>query len=103
MAIIELTEADFEDVVVKSDKPVLIDFWAAWCGPCKMLSPVIDEISDERDDYVFCKVNVDEERELSRKFGIMSIPTLIVLEKGEPVKTSVGYKPKEDVLDFLDE
>lgn len=103
MAIIELTEADFEDVVVKSDKPVLIDFWAAWCGPCKMLSPVIDEISDERDDYVFCKVNVDEERELSKKFGIMSIPTLIVLEKGEPVKTSVGYKPKEDVLDFLDE
>lgn len=103
MAIVELTADEYESVVEKSEKPVLIDFWAPWCGPCRMLSPVVDEISDERDDIVFCKVNVDEEKELAQKFGVMSIPTLVYLEGGEQKRVSVGYKPKEDVVAFLDE
>ncbi|MGN1410269.1 MAG: thioredoxin [Eubacteriales bacterium] len=103
MAIIELTAEEYEDIVEKSEKPVLIDFWAPWCGPCRMLSPIVDEISDERDDIVFCKVNVDEESELAQKFGVMSIPTLVYLEGGETKRVSVGYKPKDDVIAFLDE
>lgn len=103
MAIIELTAEEYENIVEKSDKPVLIDFWAPWCGPCRMLSPVVDEISDERDDIVFCKVNVDEESGLAQKFGVMSIPTLVYLEGGEQKRVSVGYKPKDDVIAFLDE
>ncbi len=102
MAVKTLTKAEFEEVVLKSDKPVVIDFWATWCGPCRMLSPVVDEISDERNDILFCKVNVDEEKELAEKYEVMSIPLLVYIEKGETVKTSLGYKPKEDVLDFID-
>ncbi len=102
MAVKTLTKAEFEDVVLKSDKPVVIDFWAPWCGPCRMLSPVVDEISEERDDILFCKVNVDEEKELAEKYEVMSIPLLVYIENGETVKTSLGYKPKEDVLDFID-
>lgn len=102
MSVVKLTTADFENVAAKSAKPVLIDFWASWCGPCRMLSPVIDEVSEERGDVLFCKVNVDEEPELAKKFGVMSIPTLVLLENGRQKATSVGYIPKEEVLEFLD-
>lgn len=102
MAVITLSSENFEIEAVKSDKPVLIDFWAAWCGPCKMLSPIVDEIAEERDDVKVCKINVDEESELAAKFGVMSIPTLIFMENGEVKATSVGYKPKKDVLALID-
>ena len=102
MAVHSITTADFDDVVLNSKKPVVIDFYANWCGPCKMLSPVVEEGSDERDDVLFVKVNVDEEEELAAKFGVMSIPMLVLIENGEVKKTSLGYKPKEDLLKLLD-
>ena len=101
MAVIELNSQNFEAEVLKSDKPVLIDFWAAWCGPCRMLSPVVDEIGEEYDSVKVCKVNVDEEMELAQQFGIMSIPTLIVFRNGKKAETSVGVKPKSDILKML--
>ena len=102
MAIITLTQENFEEVAKKSDVPVLIDFWAPWCGPCRMLSPVVDEIAEERDDIRVCKVNVDNESSLAAQFGVMSIPTLVVMVNGEIKHTSVGFKPKKDVLALLD-
>ncbi|MGI5978090.1 MAG: thioredoxin [Oscillospiraceae bacterium] len=101
MAITTLTSANFEAEAVNSDKPVLIDFWASWCGPCRMLSPVVDEIADERSDIKVCKVNVDEEPELASKYGVMSIPTLIVLVGGQVRNQSVGVVPKEKILELL--
>lgn len=101
MAIVTLTSENFETEAVQSDKPVLIDFWASWCGPCRMLSPIVDEIAEERDDIKVCKVNVDDEEELAAQFGVMSIPTLILMENGKVKNTSVGYKPKKDVLAFI--
>ena len=101
MAVIEITKENFETEVLKSDKPVLLDFWAPWCGPCRMLSPIVDEISEERDDIKVGKINVDEQEELSAQFGVMSIPMLVVMENGEITNTSVGYKPKKDVLKII--
>ena len=101
MAITVLTSENFENEVIKSEKPVLIDFWASWCGPCKMLSPIVDEIAEEQDDVKICKVNVDDEAELAKKFGVMSIPTLVLMVNGEVKATSVGFKPKKDVLAFI--
>ena len=101
MSVVTVTQDNFENEVMKSAVPVLIDFWAGWCGPCKMLSPVIDEISDEVTDKKICKVNVDEQPELARKFGVMSIPTLVVMNKGEIVKKSLGVQPKSSVLSML--
>ena len=101
MSVVTVTQANFENEVMKSSVPVLIDFWAGWCGPCKMLSPVIDEISDEVTDKKICKVNVDEQPELARKFGVMSIPTLVVMDKGEIVKKSLGVQPKNSVLSMF--
>ena len=101
MAITVLTKVNFEEEAVKAEKPVLIDFWASWCGPCRMLSPIVDEIAEERADIKVCKVNVDEQEELAVRFGVMSIPMLVLMENGAVKGTSVGYKPKQDVLAFL--
>ncbi len=99
---IKLTQENFNEIARKSDKLVLIDFWAPWCGPCRMLSPVIDEIAGERADIKVCKVNVDEEGPLAAEFGVMSIPTLIVMVNGEVKHTSVGVKPKKEILALFD-
>ena len=101
MAIVTLTKANFEAEAVNSDKPLLIDFWASWCGPCRMLSPVVDEIADERADIKVGKVNVDEEPELASKFGVMSIPTLVVLVNGQVRNQSVGVIPKEKIIAMI--
>jgi len=102
MAIVTLTKANFEAEAVNSDKPVLIDFWASWCGPCRMLSPVVDEVADERSDVKVCKINVDEQPELANNYGVMSIPTLILMKNGKVVSQAVGARPKESVLSMID-
>ena len=101
MGEIILTKDNFENEVMKAEMPVLIDFWATWCGPCKMIAPIIKEIADERDDIKVCKVNVDDEPELAAAFNISSIPTLAVVKDGKIVNTSVGYKPKEEILELI--
>jgi len=101
MAEIKLTKENFENEVAKSDKPVLIDFWASWCGPCRMISPIIAEIAEEKPDIKVCKVNVDEEPELAAAFNVSSIPMLAVVKDGKLANTAVGYMPKEKVLELL--
>ena len=101
MSVIDVKTADFEAEVLKSDKTVLVDFWAVWCGPCRMLSPVVDQVAEENPDIKVCKVNVDEEQQLAIKYGVMSIPTLLVFKGGELVNKSVGVIPKEDVLNLI--
>ena len=101
MPAIHLTEANFEQEVMHSEIPVLVDFWAPWCGPCKMLSPIIDEIAGEVTDVKICKVNTDEVDSIAFKYRVMSIPTLILFKNGTPVATSVGAKQKAEVLQFI--
>ena len=96
-----ITKENFESEVLKSDKPVLVDFWAAWCGPCKMLSPVIDEIAEERSDIKVGKINVNEQPELASQFAVMSIPTLIVFKNGEIANKAIGVQPKDAILSML--
>ena len=98
---IALTNENFEEEVLNSDVPVLVDFWAVWCGPCRMLSPVVDQVAEENPDIKVCKVNVDEEQQLAIKYGVMSIPTLLVFKGGELVNQSVGVIPKEEVLNLI--
>lgn len=101
MSVIKITKGNFENEVIKSDKPVLIDFWASWCGPCRMLSPVVDEIAEETTNAKICKVNVDEEPELAQAFQVMSIPMLAVVKDGKVVQSSVGVKPKDAIQKML--
>lgn len=101
MSLLTITKENFEAEVLQANKPVLVDFWAAWCGPCRALSPVVDEIASEREDVVVGKINVDEQPELAHQFGVMSIPTLIVFKNGQAVEKSVGVVPKENILAML--
>ncbi len=101
MAELKITKSNFKSEVLDSDKPVLVDFWATWCGPCRMLGPVISEIAEERSDIKVGKVNVDEEQDLASEFGVMSIPFVAVFKEGKIVKSSVGFQPKEDILALL--
>lgn len=103
MAVINVTKENFMAEVMESEKPVLLDFWAAWCGPCRMVSPLVDEIAEEREDIKVGKVNVDEQQELAAQFGVMSIPTLVVVKEGKVVKTSVGAKPKAQIIEMVQE
>lgn len=101
MAVITITKENFQSEVVQSDKPVLLDFWATWCGPCRMVSPIVDQIADERSDIKVGKINVDEQPELAQQFRIISIPTLIVMKDGQIANKAVGAMPKEEILALL--
>ena len=103
MSLVHITKDNFEQLVLRSPKKVLLDFWAPWCGPCKMIAPHLDEIAAEDESIVIGKINVDEEMPLAAQFGITSIPTLILMEKGQVVKQTLGYRPKADILKFLED
>jgi thioredoxin 1 len=102
MAALTITKDNFEAEVLKSDKPVLLDFWAEWCGPCRMVSPVIDEVAAEVTDVKVGKINIDAQPELAQAFGVMSIPTLAVVKDGKVTGSAVGVRPKQMILDLLD-
>ncbi len=101
MAVITITKANFDQEVLHSDKPVLLDFWASWCGPCRMVSPIVDEIAQENSQIKVGKINVDEQPELAQQFQVMSIPTLMVIKDGKIANQSVGAKPKAAILAML--
>lgn len=101
MAVSQVTRENFDNEVLQSDKPVFIDFWASWCGPCQMMAPVVEELSEEIADVKFAKVNVDEQPELARQFQVMSIPTMVLLKEGKIVDTTIGAQPREDIVKFL--
>ena len=101
MAAIHINNNNFQEEVMNSEKKVLLDFWAPWCGPCQMVLPLMDEIAAERSDIKVGKINVDENPELAKRFRVMSIPTLVVMNGGEILKRSTGYRPKEEILELL--
>ena len=101
MAVMHVNQESFENEVLNSEKPVLVDFWASWCGPCRELGPVVDALGEELTDVKVVKINVDEERELAKKYQIFSIPTLVVIKDGQPVNKSVGVKSREEILAML--
>lgn len=102
--VLELNQDNFEQEVMKADVPVLVDFWAPWCGPCRMIAPVVEELADEYQGKLkVTKLNVDENQTIAGQYQVMSIPTLLVFDKGEPVKRMMGYQPKEALLDSLSE
>lgn len=99
--VLDVNRDNFDEEVLNFDGRVLVDFWAEWCGPCMMLSPLVDEVSDELDDVKFCKVNCDEARDLALEYGIMTIPNLLLFENGELINQSLGYIEKQDIIDFV--
>ena len=101
MPIVHITAENFEKQVLQAENKVLLDFWATWCGPCRMITPILEEIAAEDESITIGKIDVDQERELATRFGITSIPTLIVMDKGEAISTAVGYRPKADILKLL--
>ena len=101
MSVLHIKKENFDQEVLHSEQPVLVDFWASWCGPCRMVGPVLDEIAAERSDIKVCKINVDEQPELASRYQIMTIPTLMVIRDGEIVTRSSGAKPKGKILDML--
>ena len=102
MSVLSLNEKNFEEEVLKSEKPVLVDFWASWCGPCRMMAPVIDEIAEEMGETVkVCKINIDEEKNLAVKYNVMSIPTFIVLKNGKEVGRTIGVQDKSEITKML--
>ena len=102
MSVLKITKANFEELVLKSEKPVMLDFWAPWCGPCRMVGPIVEEIAEERSDIVVGKINVDEEMELAFEFKVASIPTLVVMKGGKIAAKTIGYQPKAGLLAMLD-
>lgn len=101
MSVIKISKENYKNEVLNSDKPVLLDFYADWCGPCRMVGPIVSEIADERNDIKVGKINVDEQSELAAQFGVMSIPTLVVIKDGKIVNKAVGARPKDDILNML--
>ncbi|MBQ3599051.1 MAG: thioredoxin [Clostridia bacterium] len=101
MSVVKVNKSNFEQEVLNSEKKVLLDFYAEWCNPCRMLGPILDELAAEHPEYKVCKVNIDEEKELASRFEVMSIPSLFVMEKGEIVNSSLGLKPKAQLLKML--
>ena len=101
MSVTKITKDNFQELVLNADREVLLDFWAPWCGPCRMVSPIVDEIAIERGDIKVGKINVDEQPELAAQFGVMSIPTLVVMKGGKVVNKMVGARPKAQILDML--
>lgn len=102
MELMHLSQKDFEKEVVKSKKPVLVDFFATWCGPCKMLGPILEEVADETDALKIVKVDIDENMDLAQNFGIMSVPTLILFKDGEEFDRQIGFRPKEQLLEMIE-
>ena len=101
MSALSITKNNFQEEVINSEKPVLLDFWASWCGPCRMVSPIVDEIAQERPDVKVCKVSVEEQRELAAAFKVMRIPTLVVMKGGKIINRALGARPKEQILELL--
>lgn len=101
MSVLTITKENFQSEVIESSKPVLLDFWASWCGPCRMMSPVVDQVAEEREDIKVGKINVDEQPELASRFQVMTIPTFLVFSEGEVVNKAIGVMSKQKVLDLL--
>lgn len=100
--VIKVTKENFESVVLKNEKPIMLDFYATWCGPCQMVSPIVDEIANENPQYTVCKIDVDEEMEIAGQFGIVSIPTVVCIKNGEVTGKVVGYVPKDKLLSIME-